>query len=111
MVDIETENTSEALKCLENYINNIIFSKDLINQKQQLLTNITVIKQALLKSEKEHKVLEIIKEKNVWIAKLKSLFKRYNNDLDVLRLYNANTYKIDYQLTQEQFDLLKEVLK
>lgn len=43
---------SEALEALESYINNIIFAKDLINQKQQLLTNITTIKQALQRLEK-----------------------------------------------------------
>lgn len=96
----------EALECLE-----CLYCEPDDYRGNDRAKDYNTIKQALLKSEKEHKVLEIIKEKNVWIAKLKSLFKRYNNDLDVLRLYNANTYKIDYQLTQEQFDLLKEVLK
>ena len=47
----------ETLKCLESYINNIIFAKDLISQKQQLLTNITTIKQSLLKAEKDEKII------------------------------------------------------
>jgi hypothetical protein len=63
------------------------------------------------KAQKEHKALEIIKSKNVWVARLKGLFKKYNNDLDVLRIYNANMPSIDYQLTQEEFELLKEVLE
>ena len=41
----------DKLEEIENYINNIIFAKDLRNQKQQLLTNITIIKQALLKAQ------------------------------------------------------------
>ena len=41
----------EALEYLESYINNIIFSKDLINQKQQLIRNIATIKQALQRLE------------------------------------------------------------
>ena len=54
---IENANPSEALECLESYINNIIFSKDLIDQKQQLLTNIETIKQALLNAEKYEKII------------------------------------------------------
>ena len=41
---------------------------------------------------------------------LKSFFRKYNNNLDVLRLYNANMW-VDYQLTKEEFNLLKEVLE
>ena len=46
--------------------------------------NIETIQQALLKAEKEHKALEIINEKNVWVVRLKSLFRKSNNNLDVL---------------------------
>ena len=59
---------------------------------------------------KELKALEIIKKKSVWVGRLKSLFRKYNNNLDVLRLYNANMW-VDYQLTKEEFNLLKEVLE
>ena len=72
--------------------------------------NIETIQQALLKAEKEHKALEIIKEKNVWVVRLKSLFRKSNNNLDVLRFYNANIW-VDYKLTEEEFNLLKEVLE
>ena len=72
--------------------------------------NIETIQQALLNAEKEHKALEIIKKKSVWVGRLKSLFRKYNNNLDVLRLYNANMW-VDYQLTEEDFNLLKEVLE
>ena len=51
--------------------------------------------------EKELKALEIIKNKGVDI----SLFKKY----DDRNLYNYN-YKSEYQLTQKEYDLLKEVL-
>ena len=60
--------------------------------------------------EKKVKALEIIKKKSVWVGRLKSLFRKYNNNLDVLRLYNANMW-VDYQLTEEDFNLLKEVLE
>ena len=60
--------------------------------------------------EKKVKALEIIKKKSVWVGRLKSLFRKYNNNLDVLRFYNANMW-VDYQLTKEEFNLLKEVLE
>ena len=72
--------------------------------------NIETIQQALLKAEKEHKALEIINEKNVWVVRLKSLFRKSNNNLDVLRFYNAHIW-VDYKLTEEEFNLLKEVLE
>ena len=52
----------EALNELESYINNIIFVKDLINQKQQLLININTIKNALqeLKAIKETESNEVL---------------------------------------------------
>ena len=59
---------------------------------------------------KELKALEIIKKKSVWVGRLKSLFRKYNNNLDVLRFYNAKMW-VDYQLTKEEFNLLKEVLE
>ena len=99
---IKDANPSEALNGLESYINNIIFAKDLINQKQQLLTNITAIKQALLKAEKEHNALEIIKEKEVNMQVF--------NQCEDVKTYNKVYIKQkDRQLTQEEFSLLKEV--
>ena len=59
---IDNTNPSEALNGLESYINNIIFAKDLINQKQQLITNITTIKQALLKAREQEKENELLRE-------------------------------------------------
>ena len=59
--------------------------------------------------EKSLKVLEIIKRKNVDIG-----FMKYLIEMN----YNVNNYNItfdeddtDYMLTQEEFNLLKEVLK
>ena len=53
LAKIDSANPNKALERLESYINNIVFSKDLISQKQQLLTDIATIKQALLKAQKE----------------------------------------------------------
>lgn len=104
---IDNANPSEALKCLERYINNIIFAKDLINQKQQLLTNITIIKQALLNAEKEHKALEIINEKECDMRWFKYCIK-VNSEVET---YNNGLPEYYEKLTQEQFNLLKEVLE
>lgn len=106
----------EALECLESYINNIIFAKDLINQKQQLLTNITAIKQALLKAEKEHKVLEIIKEHikfddsgiETYTDNFKNLVTKF-----LIRLESKDTgaaFHIHLD-NEEELNILKEVLK
>jgi len=64
------EKEFEALEELENYINNIIFAKDLINQKQQLLTNINTIKNALqeLKAIKETESNEALEYVDVLYA-------------------------------------------
>jgi len=64
--------------------------------------------------EKELKALEIIKNKRVdtWclrhIIQSNSNLDRYNNNL--LEKYN-NNFKVGYKLTQEEFNLLKEVLE
>lgn len=62
--------------------------------------------------KKALKALEIVKEKNIYVSKLLVCFKeggleRYNNYLD--RLYFPECHP-EYHLTQEEFDLLKEVL-
>ena len=95
-----------GLEALED----IILYLNASEQKGLYCENIETIQQALLNAEKEHKALEIIKKKSVWVGRLKSLFRKYNNNLDVLRLYNANMW-VDYQLTKEEFNLLKEVLE
>ena len=85
----------EALERIENEysIEETVFYKEDFNQVR-----------------KELKALENIKNKSVWVGRLKSFFRKYNNNLDVLRLYNANMW-VDYQLTKEEFNLLKEVLE
>lgn len=63
---------------------------------------------------KEHKALEIIKNKKVQVAYLHSMWDDFettfnNNDEDVRWLYNEGR-EADEQLTQEEYDLLKEAL-
>ena len=78
-------------------------------EKLELLTcdfewykdNINTIKQALIKSQEQEKVLKIIKKKNVMIYALK-VSKTVDDYNDLV--------STDEQLTQEEFDLIKEVL-
>lgn len=57
--------------------------------------------------EKELKVLEIIKNKNVDVRLLKWCWN--NNIKDTLNDYNT-TYFLDTTLTKEEYELLKEIL-
>ena len=115
MVDIKTANTSEALECLEDIYRNGVFISEVSFEKQHP-TNISpetnksidvqcnTIKQVLIKAEKEHKALEIIKEKEVNMQVF--------NQCEDVETYNKVYIKQkDRQLTQEEFSLLKEVLE
>ena len=119
---IDNANPSEALECLEKLkgmeISSMPFSDEYGTQEvdlndirkvgSQLNTDFreytATIEQALLKAQKEHKALEIIKEKSV----------------DVFRIYYYVTsnkiieleeYRRDRNLTEDEFNLLKEWLE
>ena len=73
------------------------------------------IKNALLKAQKEHKALEIIKEKNVNMFGFKRDIKQLGNRF-TYKYYQSNlgNYHSGFEiqeLTQEEFKLLKEVLE
>ncbi len=71
----------------------------------KITSNYFALKEALLKAQKEHKALDIIKEKNVDLRTLKACFKVECG----LQEYNKHQYK-ENELTEEEFKLLKEVL-
>ena len=98
MVDIETANPSKALECLKE-LHELAYGFD--GWKIDEIVQSSYIKQALLKAEKEHKALEIIKEKLV------DVFKLYN--CKTIEEYNQAQYR-DCMLTKEEFNLLKEVI-
>ena len=110
---IKEAEPSEALKCLEH------IKKDDFNMlittypPQPAYNGITKgemfdkIEQALLKARKEHKALEIIKEKGCDISWLKYCIKENL----IVEAYNSGYHEYDKKLTEEQFNLLKEVLK
>lgn len=133
---IDNANPSKALKELEeieNYINNIIFAKDLRNQKQQLLTNITIIKQALLNAQENERILDHERELNNQLILeaqekekvLNVIFKKPLQSATTINYLKINqvfhdmldyeryclTVKEKIRNTEEEFDLLKKVVK
>jgi len=112
---IKEANPSEALKCLKDIYRNGVFISDYDALGKQHATNISpetnksiseqcnTIKQALLKAEKLEKVLEILKSKDTLYTQIK-----YCNSVDE---YNKLVEYTNFdKLTQEEFDLLKEML-
>lgn len=103
---------TEALKTLEvlDKIISPLLEPVLAEYEDDLSDKITanyfVLKEALLKAQKEHKALDIIKEKNVDLRTLKACFKVECG----LQEYNKHQYK-ENELTEEEFNLLKEVLR
>ena len=99
---IENANPSEALECLEQLAE--MADKCWVSCDVHKWKN--TIKQALIKAQEQEKVLKIIKEKNVDVYIL--------NDLGTLEEYNEwvlKKYGTYYQLTKEEFELLKEYFK
>lgn len=87
-----------ALKRLENYEQNEDFNKDVLNY-------------AFLNEQdkiKKLKALDIIKEKKVNVL----MFICYaNSGKNGFKMYNQAMENEEWRLTQEEFDLLKEVLE
>ena len=94
---IDNANPSEALECLEE------------NELVLLRKDYNLLHQALIKAQEQEKVLEIIKEKNVDIIRIRHLiFKSQKNPKYWdLRYYNEFRVIDDEKLTQEEFELLK----
>ena len=89
---------------IEEALNNLYVNISLINNetiRDKSFEDLEVIR-------KELKALEIIKTKNVDIIELKMSLsvKQYNNAISF-----KISYKKEYELIQEEFDLLKEVLE
>ena len=102
---IDNANPSEALNGLE-FICKILNEKR-IDVKWLFKKDYNTIKQALLQGQKEHRALEIIKEKRVACDLLT------NPDVMDYKKYNSHCDKYDFivPLTEEEFNLLKEVVE
>ena len=103
---IKESKPSEAMRCLEElgeFETDDINGEDIkLKDDNDLKNYYNTIKQALLKSQEQEKVLGIIFEKNVDIIMI-----RMSETLDK---YNQMIYKDNFnrkELTQEEFDLLK----
>ena len=92
----------EALEVLEQDIKDrVILAED------RQLKLCAVIQQALQNAEKEHKALEIINEKECDMRWFKYCIK-VNSEVET---YNNGLPEYYEKLTQEEFNLLKEVLE
>ena len=98
MLDIENANPSKALKESEEIVEYITEDKK-VKYKSTILFDCKIIKQYILKSQEQEKVLEIIFEKKVDIIYLKD-----SNNVDE---YNSHFGCVVCKLTKEEFDLLK----
>ena len=110
--DIET--VGQALQRLES-IDNANPSEALnITKATEKYTGIdlSIVKQALLKAQEQEKVLEIIKKKQVDMKLFfNALFREQQYKINPLEFYNGSVGYKRLWLTQEEFDLLKEMLK
>ena len=70
------------------------------------LKNEEIVKQALTQKSKKELAFDVIKKKGVDVGVLKTDIINEHKDIDC---YNCGVYE-EYQLTQEEFKLLKEVL-
>lgn len=110
---IDNAEPSEALKCVDKILG--YFGKAQVETMTLSKCNVLTIKQALLKAQKEHKALEIIKEKNVNMFGFKRDIKQLGNRF-TYKYYQSNlgNYHSGFdiqELTEEEFNLLKEVLE
>ena len=119
---IKEAKSSEALKTLEVLDKTIspLLEPVLAEYEDDLSDKITAnyfaLKQSLLNAEKEHKALEIIKEKRVNVGTFIHLTKILKKDYEKCKALNntfgANICETEKELlTKEEFNLLKEVLE
>ena len=99
---IDNAEPSEALETVD-FLLSVIKVKDII-EPDFFWKYVKTIKQALIKAEKEHKTLETIKEKCVDVF-------RINYYITSNRISELEEYKRDRKLTDEELELLKEVLE
>lgn len=104
---IDNADSSEALECLEALEQDIKDRTILAEDRQLKLCEI--IKQALLKAQKEHEILETIKEKSsnsgLCIDYLKT--NKYYPNMQDYKHY-CMTIREFYRVNEETFNILKE---
>ena len=106
---IKEAKPSEAFKELNEIIEYITEDKK-VKYKSTILFDCEIIKQSLLKAQKLEKAWEIVRKKRVdfYILSIRNTVEDYNGlYYDIHNSYDV----VSYLLTQEEFDLLKEMLK
>ena len=116
---IDNSNPSEAMECLEvinnygcGFNNNMKFSEVFekeYNTIKQVLIKSQELEKDKIKSEKDKRFREIVVNKNVDILELKILIEHYSDKV-ALKRYNSQVGK-ELQLTEDEFTILKEILK
>lgn len=107
--DVKTDNNSnpsEALECLEKIGNLWLFGDNCVKVFYEEEFN--TIKQALTTKSDKELAFDIIVKKSVDVLELR-IFIEYHKDSVALNLYNQKIGN-DWQLTQEEFELLKKVV-
>ena len=104
---IDNAKPSEALKELDDISYLVLNEIDDLKNKELWKSYFNTIKQALLKSQEQEKVLKIMFEKKVDMCELKICIDEYE---DSLYQYNKRTIE-KFKLTQEEFELLKRYFK
>ena len=97
----------EALKCLEKIKNS--FGCDMAYYNLNL--EYETVEKALIKAQKQEKVLKLILKKQVDIDEIKILLSnlKHCDDIERCKRYNASR-KVGYKLKQEEFDIIKKYL-
>ena len=112
---IDNANPSEALEYLEKVKSHFrVIDQDILMKEKKFEyiwlkpydEYCDTIKQALLKAQEQEKVLSIIKEKNVDI-----FFIKFCKAVEKYNLEICKNSSFAYGLTEEEFELLKEILK
>ena len=99
LLELKAIKEAKPSEALENLIETIrMFGENQIGL-DKFEERYKIIKQALLKSQEQEKVLEIIKTKRVIIAWFEDTYLTLNE-------YNAKC-EFGYELTEEEFELLK----
>lgn len=116
---IKNANPSEALEAFGRITLHTEYDNDSHYDGLHFEDDCKLVDKALLKAEKEHKALEIIKEKNVSVCGFRNRVFGYHSNMTINDTYEHylnyfgcyhNGFDVEL-LTEEEFNLLKEVLE
>lgn len=105
---IKEANPSEALILFRGFKEGMITDNAICITKSYFDDKFPIIEKALIKSQEQEKVFEIVFKKQVDINEIKILLAnlKHCDDIERCKRYNASR-KVGYKLKQEEFELLK----